>query len=84
MIFLRNYCTYSQKASMVYLMYITWIFQRCTFWFLCFYNFFYIVHFLMNNIKKCKSSNIKNFFRTSLLQTFAIRDTQPQSQGCPQ
>ena len=24
--------------------------------------FFYIVHFLMNNIKKCKSSNIKNFF----------------------
>lgn len=62
MIFLRNYCTYSQKASMVYVMYIKWIFQCCTFWFLCFYNFFYIVHFLMNNIKKCKSSNIKNFF----------------------
>lgn len=37
--------------------------------------FFYIVHFLMNNIKKCKSSNIKNFFCTILLQTFAIIGT---------
>lgn len=29
----------------------------------------------MNNIKKCKSSNIKNFFCTTLLQTFAIIGT---------
>ena len=65
---------YLQKVDFLVLYFCVFVLLQC----------FYIVHFTMNNIKKCNSSSIKNFFRTTLLQTFAIRDAKPQFQGCPQ